>query len=294
MTYTCTLSEAERACLGLDGEDRKSWMKHLHQRISLRKAKEPTSMEDAENGGDTFSTRRTMTLDKTVFSTTWRVAAGRIDSCLFRVRAELVDAGRALALYLYQADTSRQCRILLTEGDLAAIGLQPCIANADSSQAARYAEQDGIMASMIAGATRREIAARKLTRQLRYVPDPESVVISIGGDSRTTAISTSSRAAQRRPQSSLKAALSQVRRNKEVYPTRRCGLVEGFLKQRHQPRVLTHGDRSARVRHSREAVGKNKIPDTPPRYASSSPCFLKNWIPHMHQCSIVLLVQRKA
>lgn len=269
MTYEASLSKAERACLGFHGEDRKSLMKRLHQRVSLRRANEATGVEGAENRGDSLSTKRTMTLDKTIFSTACRVAAGRIDSRLFRVRAELVDAGRSLALDLYQADTSRQCRMFLTEGDLAAIGLQPCLTNADAVQAAPYAEQAGAMASMITGPIRREIAARRLTRQLRYVPDSESVLISIGGDLRTTAMVASVHEAQRRPQSSLKSPFSQAPGREALYATRHYGLLEGFLKQRHQPRVLMYGDKSARVR-----LAKNKVTDASHRWAISCSCFL--------------------
>ncbi|CAM9286095.1 unnamed protein product, partial [Hapterophycus canaliculatus] len=246
MTYEATLSKAERACLGFDGEDRKSWVKRLHQRVSLRRAN--VDMEGADNRGDTLSERRTMTLDKTVFSTASRVAAGRIDSRLFRVRAELVDAGRSLALDLYQADTSKQCRIFLSEDDLAAMGLHPCIANPDPIQAARYSDEESAMASMIAGPKLREIATRKLTRQLRYVPESESVVISIGGDLRTTAMVASICAVKRRPQSKLKVAFSQAPGSKTAYPSRIGGLLQGFLKQRHQPCVLMHGDKSTRTR----------------------------------------------
>ncbi|CAN0145147.1 unnamed protein product [Scytosiphon promiscuus] len=269
MTYAARISKAERACLGLNDEDRKSWMKRLHQRVSLRRASEFTDMGNAENRGNPFSASRTMTLDKTVFSTAWRLAAGRIDSCLFRVRAELVDGGRSLALHLYHADTSKQCRIVITEGDLAAMGLQPCVANADSTNAARYAEQDGAMSSMIAEAARREITSRKLMRQLHYVPDCESVVISVGQESRTTVIDTSICTAQRRPQVSLRVAFPQPAGNEAVHQTRQYDLVKGFVKQRHQPRVLVRGDTLARARYCREAVGKNEGPDPSPRYATS-------------------------
>lgn len=280
MTYEARLSRVERACFGFDGEHRKSWIKHLGRRLSLRRAKETSdAMEGAENRRDSLPARRTMVVDKTVFSTACRVAAGRIGARLFRMRAELVDAGKSLVLNLYQADTSKQCRILLTDDDLVAVGLQPCTANevveqADVSRASdtftiQRSEQDCKMTSMLVGPSRRETAVRQLTRQLRFVPDSDSVTFSVNGDSRTTALVTSIAAEQRRPQSSLKVAFSQATGNAGSYATGHRGFVEEFLKRRHQPCVLLHGDESARTRYIQEEADSAL-----PRCDIDSPNFL--------------------
>lgn len=275
MAYEARLSKVERACFGFDGEHRKSWIKHLGRRLSLRRAtKISDAMEGAENRRDFLPARRTMVLDKTVFSTACRVAAGRIGASLFRMRAELVDAGKCLALILYQADTCKQCRVLLTDDDLVAVGLQPCTANAveeqvDESGASdtftnQRSEQDCKMTSMLVGPNRRDIIVRQLTRQLRFVPDSDSVTFSVNGDSRTTVLVNSIEAEQRRPQRSLKVALSQASRNAGSYATGHRGFVEDFLKRRHQPCVLLHGDGSARTRYFQEEVDSAR-----PRYLSA-------------------------
>lgn len=263
MTYEARLSKVERACFGFEGEHRKSWIKYLGRRLSLRRAMDTReTMEGKENRRDCLPAKRTMVLDKTVFSTACRVAAGRIGAHLFRMRAELVDAGKALALSLYQADTSKQCRIILSDEDLVAVGLQPCTANAVDEQVdksgasdtltSQRSEQDCKMTSMLDGPSRRETAVRQLARHLRFVPDSDSVTLSVKGDSRTTALVTSIEAEKRRPQTSLKVAFMQAAGKAESHTTGHRGFVEDFLKRRYQPCVLLHGDESARTRYSQE------------------------------------------
>lgn len=259
MTYEASLSKAERACFGYEGEDRKSWIKQFGRRLSLRRAQGPC---EAENRRGSLPPRRTMILDKTVFSTACRVAAGRIDTRLFRMRAEVVDAARILALDLYQADTSKQCRILLSSDDLVAIGLQPCTANAGIEQD-NAPEPDCKMTSMLVGPRRRETVMRQLTRHLRFVPESDSVTFSVNGDSRTIAMVTATAVEHRRPQSSLKPEFLQPAGNSRPYNVGHYGLVEGFLKRRRQPCVLRHGYERA---HSQENVGKKRVAaTTPPR-----------------------------
>ncbi len=261
MTYEASLSKAERTCLGYDGEDRTSWIGHLARRLSLRKAEEPSEAKKRRNS---LQPRRTMVLDKTVFSTACRIAAGRIDARLFRMRAELVDGGTSLALDLYQADTCKHCRILLKEDDLVAVGLQlptnnPVFEKADGSE-------PGKITSMLVGPNRRETAIRQLTRQLRFVPDTDSVIFSVSGNSRVTAMVTTAASEQRRPHCSLKVAFSQTAGNPGSRTVGHYSLVEAFLKRRHQPCVLRHGNESARTRFSQKSVGKKKVPgSTPPR-----------------------------
>ncbi|CAN0410546.1 unnamed protein product [Ectocarpus sp. 12 AP-2014] len=268
MTYGIGISKAERAFFGCNGDDRKYWIKHLGRRLSLRRGTETTIMEGAEATGEPLPGRRTMLLDKTIFSTACRVAAGRIDARLFRMRAELADAGQSLALDLYQADTSKQCRILLTEEDLAALGLEPCTACPNGSQTddsrtsdtspTRCSGQRGAMAGMLIGPGSRVAAVRQLTRHLCFAPDSDSVILSIDGGSRINAMEYSIVARQRRPQSTAPIALSQTR-STGSYAVGRCGFVAGFLKQRHQPCVLLHGLLSPRMRH----IGKNRVLNTP-------------------------------
>lgn len=263
MTYETRLSKVERACFGFEGEHRKSWIKYLGRRLSLRRAKDTNdAMEGEENRRDCLPARRTMVLDKTVFSTACRIAAGRVGAHLFRIRAELVDAGKSLALRLYQVDTSKQCRIFLSDEDLVAVGLQPRTDNAVDEQVdksgtnaaliSQRSEQDCKMTSMLDGPSGRETVMRQLTRQLRFVPDSDSITLSVNGDSRTTALVTSIEAEKRRPQGRLKVAFLQAAGNAESHTTRHRGFVEDFLKRRHQPCVLLHGDESARTRYSQE------------------------------------------
>lgn len=267
LTYEARLSKAERECFGYEGEDRKSWIKQLARRLSLRRAQGPS---EAENQTGSLPPRRTMVLDKTVFSTACRVAAGRTDTRLFRMRAVLVDAGRSLALDLYQADASKQCRILLTSDDLVAVGLQPCTANAVVEQGGA-SEPECKMTSMLVGPRRREAAIRQLTRHLRFVPDSDSVAFSVSGDSRTSAMVTTAAVEQRRPQSSLKSAFLQPAGTLGPYTVGHYGLVEGFLKCRRQPCVLRHGYELA---YSQENVGKKRAAATaPPRCDPDSPYF---------------------
>lgn len=248
MTYEARLSKAERACFGYEGDGRKSWIKQLGRRLSLRRAQSPS---EARNRRGTLSRRRTMILDKTVFSTACRMAAGRVDTRLFRMRAELVEAGRSLALYLYQADTSKQCRILVTSDDLEAVGLQPYPAN-DAIRRSDSSEPECKMASMLVGPSGREAAIRQLTRHLRFVPDTDTVTFSVNGDLRTITMVAAAAVEQRRPQSSLKSAFLQPAGYLGVG---HYGLVEGFLKRRRQPCILRHGYELARARHLQENVG---------------------------------------
>lgn len=257
MTYEASLSKAERACFGCDGEDRKSWIKQLGRRLSLRRAQ---GLSKAEHRRGSLPPRRTMVLDKTVFSTACRVAAGRIDTRLFRMRAELVCAGRSLALDLYQADTSKQCRILLNSDDLVAAGLQPCTLNAGVEQG-DSSGPDGTIASMLVGPRRREIAIRQLTRHLRFVPESDSVTVSVNGDSRMTAMVATTAVEHRKPQSSLKAAFMQPAGNPGSYNVGHYGLVEGFLKRRRQPCVLRHGYERPQ---SQENLNKKRVAATTP------------------------------
>lgn len=268
MTYGIGISKAERAFLGCNGDDRKYWMKHLGPRLSLRRATESTNMEDAEAPGEPLPARRTMLLDKTIFSTACRVAAGRIDARLFRMRAELADAGQSLALDLYQADTSKQCRILLTEEDLVTLGLEPCTAcpngyQADDSRTSATSTtpcsgQSGAMTGILTGPGSREAAVRQLTRHLCFAPESDSIVLSIDGSSRITAMVSSTVALQRRPQSTMAIAFSQAR-SAGLYAVGRCSFVAGFLKQRHQPCVLLHGLSPHRTRQT----GKRILDSTP-------------------------------
>lgn len=250
MTYEASLSKAERACFGYEGEDRRSWIKQLRQRLSLRRAQKPSSAENR--------TRRTLTCDKTVFSTACRLAAGRIDTHLFRMRATLVDAGGSLALDLYQADTSKWCRILLNSDDLEAAGLEAGTAIAGVEQG-DGSEPDCKTASMLVGPRRRETAIRQLTRHLRFVRESDSVTFSVNRDSSTTSVLVTSTAVHRRPQSSLKSAFLQPAGISGSYSIGHYGLEEGFLKRRRQPCVLRHGHERA---HSQNNSGKKRVAAT--------------------------------
>lgn len=257
MTYEARLSQAERACFGCEGEDRKSWIKQFGRRLSLRRAQ---GASEAENWRGSPPPRRTMILDKTVFSTACRVAAGRIDTRLFRMRAELVDAGRSLALDLYQVDTCKQCRISLTSDDLVAVGLQPCAVDAVGEHT-DVSEPECKMTSMLVGPRRTETTIRQLTRHLRFVPDSDSVTFSVNGDLRTTSMVTTATVKQRKPQSSLKSVFSQPAGNPGSSTVGHYELVEGFLKRRRQPCVLRHGIELA---HSQEHVGKKRVASAAP------------------------------
>lgn len=282
MTYETHLSKIERVCLGYEGEDFKSWGKLLCRRLSLRRTNGGTGVEGVTHRGGPLAVKETMVLDKTVFSTACRLAAGRIDAGLFRMRAMLVDAGESLALDLYHNDSSKQCRMLLTADDLLKVGLRQCEVNAEAAETAgprvhdmistdlraedNYAcgEQGCAMARILVGTEHRETAIRHLARQLRFTPDSNIISLSIDGDLRTSTMTTSHATERRQPKKNLRLALPR--------PTGNAGLnvgcggyAEGFLKRRRSPTTLLYGDTSALIQHSQEKGGKKLASESSPR-----------------------------
>lgn len=288
MTYEAQLSEIERACCGFDGEDCKSWSRHLGRRLSLRRAVEVVDTKSAEQWGSNPPAKRTMILDRTVFSTACRIASGRMESRLVRMRAILVDDGRTLELDLYQSNPSKNCTFLLTVDDLVGVGLRPCEVNwahasnaisdtkqAESSDAS--AERGYSMASMLVAAASREAAIRHLARQLRFAPDSDTVTLSTEGGSRSATMVTSKTAEQQRPQYRVRASRLHATAQPGPHATRHRGLAEGYSERRRQPAVLVHAGEAARPHSSQEAGGRKRRPDSAPRYSRLSLFFLSTF-----------------
>lgn len=275
MTYEAQLSTIERACLGYNGEDCKVWTKDLCRRLSLRKA--TAEPPDAAEGGKRCPRRNILVLDKTVFSTACRIAAGAFDARLLRIRASLVDAGRCLALDIYENDTSRQCRILLTTDDLVGAGLQPHVqdlcksdpttalgldletAESDDADAQRAGRE---MACMLTGTESKATTVRHLVRQLRFVPDSDSVTFTANGSARTAKMTVSQDSHQRRPQISLRAFVSLQTAAKPA-PLQEVHAAT-FLKRHRQPAVLVYGVQLSPPCLPDQA-GKKKAPDSATR-----------------------------
>lgn len=267
MTYGVRLSKIERACFGYDGENCKAWSKDLAGRLSLRRAN--VHAVDTENV-EYPRARRTMVLDKTIISTACRVVAGRMDTRLFRMRASLVDAGRSVALDLYEDGTCRQCHILLTVDDLAGIGVRPCEVKAEqrivsvhdeSTTVDASAEQECVLTRMFGSTERKEATVRRLTLQLRFTPDTNSFTLPVNGGIRTAAMITSQNVENRRPQSSFRVQRLQTAENTTSHAVERCGHRGVFFKQRRQPAVLLYGDETTCTQHSRpvqDAEGKKE------------------------------------
>lgn len=278
MTSEVQLSKIERACFACDGENYKSWRKHLGRRLSLRRPSGSTGMETIEHERNSLRpVPRTLVLDKTVFLTACRVAAGKTDAFFLRLQGILVDAGRSLALDLYQSNMSKQCRIVLTADDLIGAGLQHCELNPQIQQAVADCDEDatparqfiGIerekkMICMLSGARRREIAVRQLTRQLRFTPDCDSVTFSSNDGLISSTMSVLHGAEQRQPQSSFDSALLEAKESVGSYAVGCYGYAEGFLKRRRQPFVLLHDNEPARTQPSQipqAGARKKRAPD---------------------------------
>ena len=290
MTYEAQLSKVERACCGFDGEACKSWTKRLGRRLSLRRAVEAADLKSTVHCTSNLSAKRTMVFDRTVFSTACRIAAGRMDSRLIRLRARLVDDGRVLELDLYQSNPSKNCTFLLTVGDLVGAGLRPLEHNSVPAGRAISDEKqtEGIdicpergfsMASMFVGAASREAAIRQFVRQLRFASDSDSVTLSIGGGSRNQTMVTSQAAEKRRPQCSVSNARVHGAVQSGSHAPGRRGLTEGFSKTRRQPGVLLYSGESARPSSSHEAGGSKRMPDSVSRYFSFVACKSTNMLP---------------
>lgn len=260
MSYEALLSKTERVCLGYDGENYKSWGKDLTRRLSLRRANPETMpLVGWAASGETVSlAKRTMILDKTIFATTCRVAAGGADSRLLRVRASLIDAGNCLALDLYQDDTSKECRFRLKADDLAQIEsplnatraepLPPTTgvirrAPREGKISDGASAEDSVMATILANANSREDTVRRLMRQLRF-GDSDRIILLVQGVARTCVMTSSDDAERRRPQGSLRATPTS---GTIVRATRRSGLHANFLNRRRQPDVLVYGRDAAQA-----------------------------------------------
>ena len=277
MTYGAQLSEIERVCCGFDGEDCKSWSRHLGRRLSLRRAVAAADFKSAEHWRINSPAKRTMILDKTVFSTACRIASGRMDSRLIRMRAILIDGGQTLELDLYQSNPSKNCKFLLTADDLVGVGLRPREVNSAHAGKAISstkhlensdvcAEQGCLMASMLLDTASREAAMRQFARQLRFTQDSDSVTLSIGGDSKRSTMVTSETAEQRRPQCRVSAARLHATTQPGSHATWRRGLAEEYSEKRRQPAVLLHAGEASRPHSSQEAGGRKRAPDSVPRY----------------------------
>lgn len=292
MTYEARLSKTERACCGFDGEDCKSWTRHLGRRLSLRRAVGAADLKSTGHRRSNLTAKRTMVLDRTVFSTACRIAAGRMDSRLVRMRAILVDDGRALELDIYQSNPSKSCTFLLTVDNLIGVGLRPCEvnpvpagrANSDAKQVESSeicAEQGCLMASMLVGATSREAAIRQFVRQLRFASDSDSVTLAIEGGSKTQTMVTTQTAEQRRPQCSVTVAHLHATAQPESHATGCRGLAERFSQRRRQPGVLLYSGEAARPHSAQETGGKKRAPDSVSRYLQLSlgACQHATWHP---------------
>lgn len=277
MTYGAQLSKNERVCCGFDGEDCKSWSRHLGRRLSLRRAVEAADLKSAEHWRSNLPAKRTMVLDKTVFSTACRIASGRMDSRLIRMRAILIDDGQTLELDLYQSNPSKNCTFLLTVDDLVGVGLGPrdiisahagnAISNTKQAEGSGVCAERGCsMASILVDAASREAAIRHLARQLRFASDSDSVTLSIEGGSRRATMVPSETAEQRRPQCRVSVARLHATTQPGSHATRHRGLAEEYSERRRQPAVLLHAGGAARPNSSPEAGGRNMAPDSVPRY----------------------------
>lgn len=199
-----------------------------------------------------------MSMDKTIFATTYRVTASGTDSRLLRVRASLTDAGNRVALDLYQNDTSKECRILLKAEELAPDGIPPPIASGEPVPASNVtrpahteegisegagAEEGSLMGKIIADANSREGIMRRLLRTLRF-PDPDTITLPTQGIARSYAMTPSNGAEQRRPQGSLRVTSESrvvLRSNGS------SELNNDFLNRRRQPDTLVYERETARV-----------------------------------------------
>lgn len=260
ISYETLLSKTERACLGYDGENCKSWCKDLTRRLSLRRANAETMslIGCAASGQNPTPGKRTMSLDKTIFATTYRVTTGGNDSRLLRVRVSLIDAGNCVALDLYQNDTSRECRIHLEAEELVPDEIPPPIASVEPipasnvtrpaqteerTSAGANGEEGSLMGRIIADANSREGIVRRLLRTLRF-PDPDTVTLTTQGTARRYAMAPSDGAKQRRPQGSLLVTSESP----AVVRTNGLGeLNNDFLNRRRQPDTLIYERDTARV-----------------------------------------------
>lgn len=287
MTYGAQLSKIERVCCGFEGEDYKSWSRHLARRLSLRRAVEAAHMKSTKHGRSNLPAKRTMILDKTVFSTACRIASGRTDSRLIRMRAILIDDGQTLELEIYQSNPSKNCNFLLTADDLAGVGLRPREVNSAHAGKAISstkhvknsdvcAEQGCSMASMLLDAASREAAMRHFARQLRFAQDSDSVILSIGVGSRRSTMVMSETAEQRRPQCRMSVARLHATTQPGSHATWRRGLAQECSERRRQPAVLLHAGEATRPHSSQEAGGRKRAPDSVPRYLRFVFCISAN------------------
>lgn len=254
MSYEVLLSKTERVCFGYDEEGYKSWGKDLTRRLSLRRSNPETISSAGRAASDEFlsPTKRTMILDKTIFTTTCRVAAGGANSCLLRVCASLIDKGNGLALDLYQSDTSKECRFRLNADDLAQLGSPPNVTSAEPlppntdaiGRGRRWEKlsegacaEDTLMARILANADSREDAVRRLMHNLRF-GDSDRITLLVQGVTRGCVMAFPGDAEQRRPQGSLRATSTSC-----TIPcvAQWSGLQACFLNQRRQPDVLFYG-----------------------------------------------------
>lgn len=243
VTHEERLSKTERYYLGYTGVDSKSWIKYFCRRLSLRWVSQ-SETSHAMNQEERYGANKAVVLDRTVFSTACRVKAGRTESRILRMRASLLHSGSCLALdlYLYLVDSSKQCRILLQEGDLAEVGLAPCPllypAEFKAGGPAGVGQALTKASSSFSCAEGKAFIAKNIARRLLFTPNPDSITLSINASFKTFRMITSQNAQQWRPPKRFRDYTSSQASMKATFLL--ANHAESFLRRRHQPTVLVY------------------------------------------------------
>lgn len=240
LTHEERLSKTERYYLGYTDVDSKSWIKDICRRLSLRgvSQSETTHAMNQEGRDEPNKAFYTVVLDKTVFSTACRVEAGRTESRILRMRASLLHSGSCLALDIYLVDSSKQCRILLKEDDLAEMGLAPCPilhpAEFKGGGPTGVGQALTKASRSLACAESKVVLAKNIARRLLFTPNPDSITFSINASSRTFGMN----AQQWRPPKHFRDYTSSQASAKATFLL--TNHAENFLRRRRQPTVLMY------------------------------------------------------
>ena len=244
LTHEERLSKTERYYLGYTDVDSKSWINDICRRLSLRgvSQSETTHAKYQEGRDEPNKAFYTVVLDKTVFSTACRVEAGKTESQILRMRASLLHSGSCLALDIYLVDSSKQCRILLKEDDLAEMGLAPCPvlhpAEFKGGGPAGVGQALTKASRSLACTESKAVIAKTIARRLLFTPNPDSITFSINTSPKTFGMIASQNAQQWRPPKHFRDYTSSQALAKDTFLL--TNHAESFLGRRRQPTVLTY------------------------------------------------------